>query len=151
LASEAVLEGFINFLFCLLDTNGVRMTKSMKAISLKEHVTFYASDIINDLFKNFSVSREEILNQLTEQIFASNATKSCTFIDQLSILISSQPPSLFQEYFRKFKGKLDHLINLTPIVALELLESIKPLFRYDSIYKDNLIITLKKSIYQRYT
>ena len=102
------------------------------------------------IHKNFPVSREEILKQLTEQIFANNAAKSCVFIDQLTILISSQPPSLFQEYFRRFKGKLDHLINLTPTVAIELLNSIKPLFRYDSIYKDNLIITLKKSIYQRF-
>ncbi len=54
-----MLEGFISFLFCLLDTNGVRMTKSMKAISLKEHVTFYASDILNDLFKVFLSEIEE--------------------------------------------------------------------------------------------
>ena len=79
-----------------------------------------------------------------------NLISTFCFIDQLTILINFQPPSLFQEYFRRFKWKLDHLINLTPAVALELLNAIKPLFRYDSIYKDNLIITLKKSIFQRY-
>lgn len=72
------------------------------------------------------------------------------FLDQLTLLIQSEPPSVFQEYFRKFKGKLSYLINLTPTVAIELLNAIRPLFKYDSVYKNNLIITLKKSIYQRY-
>jgi hypothetical protein len=60
----------------------------------------------------------------------------------------SEPASSFQDYFRRFKGRLDHMIYMTPVVALEFLTAIKPLLKYDSIYKDNLIITLKKSIYQ---
>lgn len=106
----------------------------------------------NELYilKNFMVSRDEILNQLTERIFSSSVNKSIVFIDQLTILILSEPASSFQDYFRKFKSRLDHMIYMSPIVALEFLTSIKPLLKYDSIYKDNLIITLKKSIYQRY-
>ena len=95
------------------------------------------------------MSREEILQQITERIFSSVITKSIVFVDQLAILINSEPPSSFQDYFRKFKSRLDHMIYMTPIVALEFLNAIKPLLKYDSIYKDNLIITLKKSIYQR--
>ena len=77
-------------------------------------------------------------------------SKSVVFIDQLSLLINSEPASSFQDYFRKFKDRLDHMIYMKPIVALEFLSSIKPLLKYDSIYKDNLIVTLKKSIYQRF-
>ena len=95
------------------------------------------------------MSRDDILNQLTERIFSSSVNKSIVFIDQLTILILSEPASSFQDYFRKFKSRLDHMIYMTPIVALEFLTSIKPLLKYDSIYKDNLIITLKKSIFQR--
>lgn len=51
LASEAVLEGFIEFLFCLLDHNGVRMTKSMRPMSHSENITFYVSDMLHDLFR----------------------------------------------------------------------------------------------------
>lgn len=146
---ENILQGFMEFLFDLLDSNGVRMIKNSKPVSLNEHVTAYASEMIRDIFRNVNTSRENILNQLTERIFSSTVNKSIVFIDQLSILIQSEPASSFQDYFRKFKGKLDHMIYMAPIVALEFLTSIKPLLKYDSIYKDNLIITLKKSIYQR--
>ncbi len=95
------------------------------------------------------IAREEILNQITERIFSSSITKSIVFIDQLSILILSEPAAYFQDFFRKFRNKLDHMIYMTPIVALEFLIAIKPLLKYDSIYKDNLIQTLKKSIFQR--
>ena len=95
------------------------------------------------------MSREEILNQITERIFSA-VTKSVVFIDQLCLLIAYEPASSFQDYFRKFKDRLDHMIYMKPVVALEFLSSIKPLLKYDSIYKDNLIITLKKSIYQRF-
>jgi hypothetical protein len=71
------------------------------------------------------------------------------FVDQLSILIASEPAAYFQDFFRKFRNKLDHMIYMSPIVALEFLTAIKPLLKYDSIYKDNLIQTLKKSIFQK--
>ena len=87
------------------------------------------------------------MNQTTERIF-STLLKSVIFLDQLYLLIISEPASSFQDYFKKFKDRLDHMIYMKPIVALEFLSSIKPLLKYDSIYKDNLIITLKKSIYQ---
>ncbi|CAF0898848.1 unnamed protein product [Brachionus calyciflorus] len=146
--SEQILPGLIKFLFDLLDNNGVRMSKGIKPVSLDEHVCLYASEMLRDLFRNQMISREEILNQLTERIFSCSIQKSMVFIDQLSILIQSEPASSFQDYFRKFKNRLDHMIYMTPIVALEFLVAIKPLLKFDSIYKDNLIITLKKSIYQ---
>ena len=69
------------------------------------------------------MSREEILQQITERIFSSVITKSIVFVDQLAILINSEPPSSFQDYFRKFKSRLDHMIYMTPIVALEFLNA----------------------------
>ena len=42
------------------------------------------------------------------------------------------------------------MISLTPAVASEFLNSIKQLLKYDSAYKDTLVATLKKSVYQRY-
>lgn len=148
LLSEHIVPGLIRFLFDLLDNNGVRMCKSIRPVSLDEHVTLYAAEMIRDLFRNMSSSRQEILNHLTERIFSNSIQKSMVFIDQLKILIQSEPASSFQDFFRKFKNRLDHMINMTPIVALEFLVAIKPLLKYDSIYKDNLIITLKKSVYQ---
>lgn len=149
MATDFILNGFLEFVFYLLDSNGVRMSKSMRPITLNDHITFYSSAILQDLFKNFTISREEILNNLLERIISSSSPlKSFIFIDQLNILIKTEHASVFQEYFRKFKGKLDHMINLTPLIAFELINAIKPLFRYDSVYKDNLIIVLKKSIYQ---
>ena len=74
--------------------------------------------------------------------------KSAVFIDQLTILIQSEPASRFQDYFRKFQSRLDHMIHLTPLISLEFMKSIKPLLKYDSVYKDNLIVILKKAIFQ---
>ena len=71
------------------------------------------------------------------------------YIDQLSILILSEPANSFQDYLRKFKGRLIHMISLTPAVASEFLNSIKQLLKYDSAYKDTLVATLKKAVYQR--
>lgn len=109
----------------------------------------YASMMIRDLFRSVPIARDEILDQLTERIFSSTVTKSAIFIDQLTILIQSEPAASFRNYFAKFKGRLDHMIYMTPVISLEFLKSIKPLLKYDSVYKDNLITTLKKSIYQR--
>lgn len=147
-AADCTLPGLIEFLFDLLDKYGVRMTLTLKASNLKEYITLYASSMLRDLFRTYNVSRDEILNQITERIFSSKVNKSIVFIDQLAILIMTQSASSFQDYFSKFKSKLDNMIYMTPIVALEFLSSIKPLLKFDSIYKDNLIITLKKSIYQ---
>ncbi len=150
LSTEAVLPGLILFLFDLLDTNGVRIIKTSKTITLKEHLTMYASMMIRDLFRSVPIARDEILDQLTERIFSSTVNKSAIFIDQLTILIQSEPAASFRNYFAKFKGRLDHMIYMTPVISLEFLKSIKPLLKYDSVYKDNLITTLKKSIYQRF-
>lgn len=145
---DHIVPGLIKCLFDLLTNNGVRISKSIKPVTLDEHVTLYFAEMIRDLFRNMSSSREEILNQLTERIFSNSIQKSMVFIDQLKILILSEPASSFQDFFRKFKNRLDHMIYMTPIVALEFLVAIKPLLKYDSIYKDNLIVTLKKSVYQ---
>lgn len=99
--------------------------------------------------KNVSGSRGDILDKITERILSSKIEKSIVFVDQLSILILSEPASSFQDYFGKFKGRLEQMIYMIPVVALEFLNCIKPLLKYDSIYKDNLIAQLKKSIYQR--
>ena len=50
-ASDSVMSGLIEFLFALLDSDGVRMQKNSKAYTLKEHVTHYASQMIRDLFR----------------------------------------------------------------------------------------------------
>jgi len=50
-ASDTVLTGLIEFLFALLDSDGVRMQKNSKAYTLKEHVTHYSSQMIRDLFR----------------------------------------------------------------------------------------------------
>ena len=71
------------------------------------------------------------------------------FVDQLSMLVISEPVGCFQEYFGKFRGRLDNMIFKTPVIALEFLYAIKPLLKYESIYKDNLILMLKKSVYQK--
>ena len=148
-STDQILPSLIEFLFEIFDTYGVRMTKTTKATNLKEYLTIYASGMIRDLFKYVSISREEILNQMTERIFSSTITKSIVFIDQLSIMILTEPATYFQDFFRKFRSKMDHMIYMTPIVALEFLTAIKPLLKFDSVYKDNLIQTLKKSIFQR--
>ena len=49
--SDSLLSGLIDFLFELLDSDGVRMSKNSKAYNLKEHVTLYASQMIRDLFR----------------------------------------------------------------------------------------------------
>ena len=59
-ATESPLPGLIEFIFELLDSNGVRMNKTSKAYNLKEHITIYASEMIRDLFR---VSRLSITNQ----------------------------------------------------------------------------------------
>jgi hypothetical protein len=149
LETEPVISGLIKFIFELFDSNGVRMTRASKAVSLKEHVTIYSSEMMRDLFRHSAISREEILQQLTERIFSSgNNQKSAVFIDQLTILILYEPASSFQDFFRKFKSRLDHMIHMSPLIAIEFLNAIKPLLKYDSIYKDNLIVTLKKSVFQ---
>lgn len=150
LASDHILPNLIEFVFDILDNYGVRMTRTTKPTNQKEHMTVYASEMIRDLFKNVGISRGELLTQLTDRIFSCTIMKSIVFIDQLAILIQSEPAAYFQDFFRKFKSKLDHMINMTPIVALEFLTAIKPLLKYDSVYKDALIGTLKKSIYQTY-
>ena len=50
-ATESLLPGLIEFIFELLDSNGVRMNKTSKAYNLKEHITIYASEMIRDLFR----------------------------------------------------------------------------------------------------
>jgi hypothetical protein len=64
LASQHVVEGFIELLFCLLDTYGVRMTKFLKPISIKEHLTVYASNMLFDLFKVILLILILILNRI---------------------------------------------------------------------------------------
>ena len=80
---------------------------------------------------------------------SSKVEKSIIAVDQLSFLVLSEPAGCFQEYFSKFRGRLDQMIFMIPVVALEFLNAIKPLLKYESIYKDNLIQKLKKSIYQK--
>ncbi len=94
------------------------------------------------------MSREFILTELTSRIFSPPHIKSGIFIDQFAILIEAQSPSYFQECFRKCKSQLNNLINFAPAVSIEFFDAIKPLFKYDTIYNDILILTLKKSIYQ---
>lgn len=94
-------------------------------------------------------SREVILNKITDRILSSKLDKSMIYIDQLSMLINSEPANAFQEYFGKFKGRLDHMIYMIPDVAMEFLNCIKPLLKFESVYKDDLILKLKKSIYQK--
>jgi len=50
-ASDSVMSGLIEYLFALLDSEGVRMQKNSKAYTLKEHITHYASQMIRDLFR----------------------------------------------------------------------------------------------------
>lgn len=51
LALEPVLSGLIEFLFELIDAYGVRISKTIKPITLKEKITKYGSDILRDLFR----------------------------------------------------------------------------------------------------
>ena len=82
-------------------------------------------------------------------MFSSTLAKSAIFIDQLTILIQSEPAVSFKNYFVKFQNRLDHMIFMTPVISLEFLKAIKPLLKYESAYRDKLIETLKKSIFQR--
>jgi len=50
-ATEPVILGLIEFIFELFETNGIRMTRASKAITLKEHTTIYASEMLRDLFR----------------------------------------------------------------------------------------------------
>lgn len=101
------------------------------------------------LNKYASNTRETILNKITDRILASKFEKAMVFVDQLSMLVLSESVGCFQDYFGKFRGRLDNMIFKTPVIALEFLYAIRPLLKYESIYKDNLILILKKSVYQK--
>jgi hypothetical protein len=124
------------------------MTRFTNATTIKEHVTIYASEMFRDLFKHTPSSRGEILNNLAERIFSSNSTKAVLFIDQLSILVQTGLTSAFQDYFRKFMSRFEHMIHMSPVLALEFINSIKPLLKNNSTYQESLINILKKSIFQ---
>ena len=51
LASEPVYPGFLDLLLDTLDTNGVRMIQTSLAVTLKDHLTIYASRMLRDLFR----------------------------------------------------------------------------------------------------
>lgn len=93
--------------------------------------------------------RETILNNIINRILSNKLNKAMIFVDQLSMLVLSESVGCFQEYFGKFCGRLENMIFKTPIITLEFLYAIKPLLKYESIYKDNLVLILRKSVYQK--
>jgi hypothetical protein len=150
LAVDTHVTSLVELIFHLLDISGVRMTRVTKPITLKDHVSAYASEMLRDLFRHFATTCNEIiLNKLTERIFSSlKLAKSAVYIDQLSMLIASEPASSFQNYFNTFKSKLDHMIYMSPSIAVQFLTAVKPLLKYDSKHKEELVKTLQKTIYQ---
>jgi hypothetical protein len=61
LSTETIMPGFILFLFDILDTYGVRLMKTSKAITLNEHLTMYASLMIRDLFRVSNIIFHQLL------------------------------------------------------------------------------------------